>query len=113
MTNNISSRLESDVLVVTVAGTLTDDLPAELRLFIEKQMKAGIAKVILDLNEVTLINSLGIGTIIVIFQQLQAVGGHVIFLASGKIASVFSLTKLDTIVTMAKSVDEGIKMLSA
>lgn len=113
MKNEISSRLERDVLIVTVEGKLTNEFPRELRLFVQQKVEDGVKKMILDFKKVSYVNSTGLGEIVVIFTQLSKVGGEVVFLPSPQLASLFQLTKLSRIVRVVTSVEEGLQLLTS
>jgi anti-sigma B factor antagonist len=63
---------------------------------------------ILDLKELDLINSLGLNTLIKIFTKTRNSGGEMYIVnISNKINQVLLLTKLNTVLNIAKSIDDA------
>jgi anti-sigma B factor antagonist len=63
---------------------------------------------ILDLKELDLINSLGLNTLIKIFTKTRNSGGEMYIVnISSKINQVLLLTKLNTVLNIAKSIDDA------
>ncbi len=63
---------------------------------------------IINLKELDLINSLGLNTLIKIFTKSRNSGGEMYIVnISGKINQVLLLTKLNTVLNIAKSIDDA------
>jgi len=63
---------------------------------------------ILNLEEMEIINSLGLNTLIKIFTKTRNLGGEMYIVnISSKINQVLLLTKLNTVLNIAKSIDDA------
>jgi len=63
---------------------------------------------IIDLKELDIINSLGLNTLIKIFTKARNLGGEMYIVnISSKINQVLLLTKLNTVLNIAKSIDDA------
>lgn len=80
-----------------------DDLHAEVDQFIGKD----VSNIVLNLEGVDIINSLGLNALIKIMTKCRNAGGdlHIVNI-SEKINHVLLLTKLNTVLNIASSVDE-------
>ena len=76
---------------------------------VEASIEDNQANLILNLKEISLLNSLGINTLIKIFTKCRNNGGDLYIVnISDKINQVLLLTKLNTVLNIADSVEEAI-----
>jgi anti-sigma B factor antagonist len=100
-----------DVLVLSIKGRLvetseTDKLYAKVKTIIENQVK----KIVIDLQHVSWIASVGIGVLLRCYTAISNAGGELRLTGlSEKVQNLFSITKLNGIIQIYKSVAEAIK----
>jgi anti-sigma B factor antagonist len=72
----ITTHMAGDVAVLTLSGRLVlEDTESPLRPEIERLMKGGCTKLILELSRVTYIDSSGLGLLVAKFVSLRRAGG--------------------------------------
>jgi len=103
----------SGVSIVHVEGALTpiedDTLVSTVRRLLGKDR----AQVILDLKDVTFMNSNGIGDLVRITAQANSQGGRVVMAnASPFVSGVFSTTKLDQFFEVCGDIETALDRLS-
>ncbi len=70
-------------------------------------------KVVVDLSQLTLIDSTGVGVLISLFKRLRAVDGHVYFAGlSGQPKEIFRLLRLDRSLDLFPTVNEAGERIS-
>jgi anti-sigma B factor antagonist len=80
---------------------------------VEESIREGQSNVILNLKQVDLLNSIGINTLIRIFTKCRNNGGDMFIVnISDKINQVLLLTKLNTVLNIATSVEEAEQKLT-
>ena len=68
------------------------------------------ASLILDLAEVTHMDSSGVGTLVEIYRRTQGYGGQLLLACvQDKVKAVFEITQLDQFFTMCDTVDEALQ----
>lgn len=73
---SIATHMAGDVAVLQLTGRLVlEDTESELRAEIERLVRAGHVKLVLDLNEVTYIDSAGLGLLVAKYVSLRGRGG--------------------------------------
>lgn len=107
-------KIYGDVGVISLKGKLmglpeTDDLQDEVRAMLGQKIK----KIVLDLDGVKWMNSLGIGAIMRSHTTVSNAGGRFsLARISEKVNSVLVLTQLVNIFETFESVDEAVKSFS-
>ena len=72
----ITTHLAGDVAVLRLTGRLVlEDTESPLRTEIERLMKDGCSKLVLELSRVTYIDSAGLGLLVAKFVRLRRAGG--------------------------------------
>ncbi|MGE0362817.1 MAG: STAS domain-containing protein [Vicinamibacterales bacterium] len=73
---SIATHMAGDVAVLQLTGRLVlEDTESELRAEIERLMRDGHVKLVLDLNAVTYIDSAGLGLLVAKYVSLRSRGG--------------------------------------
>ncbi len=100
----MSERFQFDMnssLYVSVAGSLdatsSGDFETNLMGKIEEKEKPMI---VLDLQQLEFINSLGLASIVKVWKEVRADNGSLRILVTEKIAKIFQVANLDTIIDM-------------
>jgi len=107
----IEERVVGDVMVLNVKGRMViTEGDVMLRDKINSVVHQGHSKVLLNLGEVTFLDSASLGTIIGAYTTLTNRGG-VLKLANltERIQDLLTITKLTTVFETYDSVDEGVK----
>ena len=111
---NLSYEKIGDILVVRVEEKRLDasKAPAFLQLILER-VKAGHQKFVLDLNQVSFIDSTGLGAIVTCRKRVGSGGKFAIAGAQGAVARLFALTRMDKVFTLSVSVADALAHLEA
>jgi anti-sigma B factor antagonist len=105
---------EGDVRVVRLSGPVDVSQALALRELLGGLIDSAGARVLVDLTEVTLIDSSGIG--VMVSAHRRADGAGAAFALAGAdptVARVFSLTRTDRLLRLFASVPEGVEALRA
>ena len=99
MSITIDSRLSSDVTILDVAGKITlGDGSVVLREKVKELVAAGNKKVLLNLGNVTYIDSSGIGELVAAFTSVSNSGGALKLLhLTKRVQDLLQITKLYTV----------------
>jgi anti-sigma B factor antagonist len=103
---------ESDgVTVVTLAGRVTlGDESNQMRTKIKELLAQGKKRLVLDLGGVSYIDSAGLGTLVAAYTSARSSGGDVkLANITEKFDELLNITKLLTVFSVYKSVDEALK----
>ncbi len=106
----IKQRAATDAIIVGLSGevdmsTSPDARKAFLDLTVEKKTR----RIIVDLSQVTYIDSSGLATLIECLQKTRSYGGQLrLFGLNDNIKDVFSLARLDTIFDIRKSEQDAL-----
>jgi len=99
-----------DVYVLAIKGKLTDspetdELHARIESFLHRQIK----KIVIDLKHVNLLASAGIGALMHCFTTVRNAGGELKFAGmTGKVRSVFDITRLNGILPVYDTVSAAV-----
>jgi len=107
----ITEKMRGDVLVMSVEGILVGEPEAsELRGKIYRLLEKGTKKVVLDLELLRVINSMGLGVLVATLTSLRKRGGD-LYLArpTHKVEGVLTLTQLTRVIKIYDSVDRAVK----
>ena len=98
----------SDRGVIFIEGDVDDEVAGEaLRKSFNKLFDSGRRTVILDLSKVDIINSYGIGKILMCYKRLKAEGGTMMVKPlSGVVKETFELLMLDSLFPVDESAEE-------
>lgn len=98
-------------LVVRLYGELDDRVAAEVRERVDRELaRTGAINVAFDMSGVTFMDSSGIGVIMGRKKVTDALGGSVvIYGASSNIKRIIEMSGINSIVTIADTMQEGMK----
>ncbi len=103
-----------DITVLSVRASLDAHTATELKPVVVAIADSGARKVVVNLEQLKLIDSSGVGVLISLFKRIRASGGQVCF--SGVKAQpkeVFRLLRLDRSLDICATVDEAVAKLNA
>jgi anti-anti-sigma factor len=84
----------------------------EVRPVLSKALAEGDTGVVVDLGAVDWINSLGLGMLMVLYQEVAKAGGRTIFAnPRERVVKILRATKLDRVLKTADSVEEAVAQL--
>ena len=93
-----SKTVEGDVVRVEIKGQLDSMTAPDLRNSFEALAQERPKKVVLDLSELRLVDSSGIGAIVSLFKQVRAAGGAFeVVGVQGQPRSIFQVLRLDRV----------------
>jgi anti-sigma B factor antagonist len=97
--------------VVTAERRLVVGNRQALKSAVVHELENGRRAVVIDLGETDLIDSGGLGVLVTLYRQADEVGG-VLVLAnlSDELSGLLRLTKLDTIFTVAGTIDDALRL---
>lgn len=75
----ITANRQSDALIIATSGYINKDAGETIATECYKHIDDGVTKVILNLKESKVINSIGISILIEIIEKLQSINGKMIF----------------------------------
>lgn len=110
----VATKQVEDVAVVTVGGEVDVYTAPLLRDTLEQRIAAGDTHIVVDLDAVKFIDSTGLGVLV---GRLKAVrnrsGALVVACTNQRVLTVFRLTGLDKVFTVAESVDQAVELARA
>jgi len=105
---------EGDIGIVEMDGSLLAEV--QTREFLEHFSEAvqnGTSRFIIDLGQTKFINSSGLGMLLTCLTKARKAGGDVVLAdISEQLSNLLVMTKLNSIFTVAGSVDEAIKVFN-
>jgi len=115
MSLSISERRVGDVTIIGLAGRLVlDDGDAALREWIGALVDKGRVQIVLNLHDVTFIDSCGIGVLVDLFHTMRRHGGHLkIVCPSQQCRRVLAITRLLPVFDPYESEDEALRSFAA
>jgi anti-sigma B factor antagonist len=94
--------------LLNLEGSLDAMTAAKLKPEVVTVAEAPQKKVVVDLSQLTLIDSTGVGVLISLFKRLRAVDGQVYFAGlNGQPKEIFRLLRLDRSLDLFATVDEA------
>lgn len=101
-------------LVVRLMGEIDDRVAAKVRESVDRELlRTGAVNVAFDMNGVTFMDSSGIGVIMGRSRVADSLGGRVIvYGAKGHVKRILEMSGLGSIVTIAYTLEEGMKEAS-
>ncbi|HEV2982694.1 MAG TPA: STAS domain-containing protein [Solirubrobacteraceae bacterium] len=99
-----------DVAILVVGGEVDFEVSPQLKARLMRAIKAGNRRLILDLTDVTFIDSTAIGVLAGTVEKLDELGGGSLSVVSNheKVVQIFEITGLDNMVTIHASRDEAL-----
>lgn len=111
MAHEISER--DGVKVLHLHGPIDVSSAMDLRDLLGAEIDSPSARVLLDLSNVTLIDSSGIGILITAHRRADGQGARFgLAGATGTVARVFAMTRTDKLLSLHASVEEGVAALN-
>lgn len=112
MTHSIDDN--GGVRVLHLSGPIDVSRSSELRDVLGQEISGPQARVLVDLREVTLIDSSGVGIFVSAHRRADAAGAELVLAQPGaNVGRVFELTRTNRLLRIYPTVDEGVKALSA
>lgn len=103
---------EGAVTVVHLHGPIDVSRSMELRELLGAKIDSASARVLLDLSDVSLIDSSGIGILVTAHRRADGQGARFALAgAAGTVARVFEMTRTNKLLSLYPSVDEGVAAL--
>jgi anti-sigma B factor antagonist len=95
--------------VVSARGDLDLATVVAFRADLNDQLTAGTSQVVVDLSEVTFIDSTAVGALVTASRALQRRGGSLLLVCrTSRVLRVLEITGLDTVLPVHGSVDEAL-----
>ncbi|MCB9849548.1 MAG: STAS domain-containing protein [Phycisphaerales bacterium] len=95
--------------VVEVAGEVTLDESPKFHSSLLEIIKDSPERLVIELSEVTHIDSAGVGTLVEVFRRMKASGGRMFLVGlTPRVRGVFEITKLDRFFPILDTVDEAL-----
>jgi anti-sigma B factor antagonist len=109
--HEISER--AGVKIVHVHGPIDVSRALELRELLGAQIDSASARVLLDVSDVPLIDSSGIGILVTAHRRATGQGARFgVSGATGTVARVFEMTRTNKLLSLFGTVDEGVAELA-
>lgn len=111
MALRIDAKESDGVMVLTLAGRVTlGDESNQLRTKIKEVLAQGKKRLVLDLGEVSYIDSAGLGTLVAAYTSARNEGGEIRLAGvTKKFNELLNITKLVTIFSVHDSVADALK----
>ncbi len=113
MTLTIDLAQEPSVWVLTLRGDLDYGECSAFRMSIDRVLKATPPATIVDLSELEYLDSSGLGLLLSLSKEYQALGGNLVLVTNETVDNILSLTRLNGIFSTAVSKDEAQQMLGS
>lgn len=116
MSLTVTSReCEPDITVIGLSGRVTLGRESgQVESAVMKALERGARKLVLDLSDVSYIDSTGIGIVAYCFNKIAQAGGEArVASAKGIVMDVFRITRLDSIIKFFPDTDAACASLRA
>lgn len=105
----LSSRVEGNKTVVAISGELDVFTAPKLDEMLAESIEAGRINLILDLTDVTFLDSTGLGTMVKALKRARERGGSLKVVATAeRITKVFKITELDRAMSLSDSLSDAL-----
>ena len=106
-----STRTEGDVVVISLSGQLMGGPDAEaVRQLIRENLDAGRKKLVIDIGDISWVNSTGLGILIASHVTVSNAGGTLkLCRVSHRISQIFMVTKLHTVFETFDTVEQALE----
>jgi anti-sigma B factor antagonist len=110
----VDDARDGDLAVLVVGGELDYEFSPQLKARIVSAIKDGRRRLVLDLSDVTFIDSTAIGVLAGAVARLDKAGGGslAVVCTHEKVLEIFEITGLDSVITLHSSCDEAVSALS-
>jgi len=105
---------DQGLAVLVVGGEVDYEVSPQLKARLMKAIKAGTRRFVLDLTDVSFIDSTAIGVIAGAVERLDEVGGGSVAVVSTheKVMQIFEITGLDNVLTVHSSREDALAALA-
>jgi anti-sigma B factor antagonist len=105
---------DGDLAVLAIGGELDYEVSPQLRARLVRAIEAGRRRLVLDLSDVTFIDSTAIGVLAGAIARLDEAGGGslAVVCTHEKVLQIFEITGLDSVITLHRSREEAVSMLT-
>ncbi|MBO0613434.1 MAG: hypothetical protein RL122_2846 [Pseudomonadota bacterium] len=105
----LSTHTQGEFTVAVIGETRMDAAVApELKHQIAQLLDDGATRIVLDLSQVTFMDSSSLGALVSLLKMVGNRGDLIIAGAKGIVAELFKLTRMDRVFRMADSVDAAV-----
>jgi anti-sigma B factor antagonist len=103
-----------DVAILVVGGEVDYEVSPQLKAHMMRALKAGSRRLILDLTDVTFIDSTAIGVLAGVVDKLDETGGGSLSVVCTheKVMQIFEITGLDSVITLHPSREDALAALA-
>jgi anti-sigma B factor antagonist len=102
------------VLVVVVAGVLDAASSPSMKAEVVRIAEAGRNRIVVDLSQLAIVDSTGVGVLISLYKRSRAQNGSVVFAGlKGQPREVFKLLRLGKTLELADTVEEAVSRVGA
>jgi len=110
----LSTRTQGDFTVAAILDTRMDAAIApELKVQISQLIDDGATRIVLDISQVTFMDSSSLGALVSLLKMVGNRGDLIIVGATGIVADLFKLTRMDRVFRMAASVEAAVDVVAA
>jgi anti-sigma B factor antagonist len=110
----LSTYTQGEFTVAVIGETRMDAAVApELKHQIAQLLDDGATRIVLDLSQVTFMDSSSLGALVSLLKMVGNRGDLIIAGAKGIVADLFKLTRMDRVFRMADSVDAAVGAVAA
>lgn len=104
-----------DVAIVVIGGEVDFEVSPQLRAHIMRAIKSGKRRLILDLSDVTFIDSTAIGVLAGAVERLDESGGGSLSVVSSheKVIQIFEITGLESVISVHASRADALAAVAA
>jgi anti-anti-sigma factor len=104
----VQSTTEDDTTIVRVSGEVDLHTSPQLRALLLEAVATSARSLMIDLAEVSYMDSSGVGTLVYVKREVEQAGGRLVLVGpQPRVLSVLEITHLDKFFTIAGSVDEA------
>ena len=106
---SVTTSRQDDVSVVTVAGEVDVYTAAQLRAALDEEIAAGRSQLVVDLDEVSFLDSTGLGVLVGRLKLVRNSSGWLRIVCSNeRILRVFRITGLDKVFGIHDSLEDAL-----
>ncbi len=106
----ISTRYRDNIAILDISGEIIGESRLDLNKAIQEQVEADCVGLILNLEEVPMMDSVGLGMLVASYTSLAKKGTKVVLLNAGRaIKYLLVITKLDQILEKYDDEDEAVE----
>lgn len=111
---SIEIQTASDVPVVRLTGELDIDQAVRVREHLDKVIDSGSLRFVIDLSDVSYIDSTGLGMLVAVHKRLVADQGfYVLTVPRASQRKVFEITGLSSVLVIIESLEDSIAHINA